>query len=312
VAMLSSNYDKVTKFFVEHNINQNLSAIGSNISEGVLRSEFNNPANSLFEFAENYLNTYMAQLLEADEEELFNETNVTLTLYHFTNFGASPEVNIHVLESRVFKFYAFCNRIIIKKDWNRFLRNCYRNSKYKGATFNEANQTWESKKDTIEYETYKIWRNDVLEKLLTGKSILGNILKWNINHSFPFIIVEKYQTIIKNMDKKTIDKIRQIADFIVTNQSSDFISKSLKRLNGEKSPNGFRQFIVKLNGDNYKNEAEKPLVTVQDYADYLFPDGGNWREVRDILLIAIFEQLHATNVPIEVPEMQEEEILSDN
>ena len=209
VAMLTSNYEKVTEFFVERNCIQNLQTISSGIAEGVLKSEFNNPANALFDFADSYLNTYLKELLEGDEDTLLNEADVTLNLYHFTNFGASPEVIIHVLESKVFKFYAFCNRLKIKEDWNKFLRSNYKNSKHKSASFNEEKEEWNNKDEAIGFETYKIWRNIVLENLLNGKSILGSILGWNIKHSFPFIIVEKYQTIIKNMEKRTIPKFRR-------------------------------------------------------------------------------------------------------
>lgn len=97
VAMLSSNYEKVTTFFVERNCRENLNAISSGTAEGVLKSKFNNPANALFNFADSYLNTHLITLLAKDEEELFSEADVSLTLYHFTNFGASPEVIIHIL-----------------------------------------------------------------------------------------------------------------------------------------------------------------------------------------------------------------------
>jgi CRISPR-associated protein Cst1 len=308
VAMLTSNYEKVTKFFVERNCIQNLNAISSGIAEGVLKSEFNNPANALFAFSDSYLNTHLKKLLtEEDEGAILNEAEVTLNLYHFTNFGASPEVVLHVLESKVFKFYAFCNRIKIKEDWNKFVRRNYKNSKYKSASFNEEREEWNNKDEAISFETYKIWRNIVLENLLNGRSILGSILRWNVKHSFPFIIVEKYQIIIKNMEKRTIDKIKQIADFIVIDRDTDFITKGIKRLNGEKSPQGLRQFLLKLNSENYKNEAPNPLITVQDYAEYLFPDGGNWREIRDVLLIAVYEKLHETNKAIDVPILEDEE-----
>lgn len=308
VAMLSSNYEKVTEFFVKRNCAQNLQAISGGTAEGVLKSEFNNPANALFHFADSYLNTHLESILNGyDEDELFNRSDITLNLYHFTNFGASPEVIIHVLDSKVFKFYAFCNYIKIKKDWNRFLRNNYRNFKYKGAVYIEEREEWGHKNEVIDYDVYKVWRNNVLENLLTGKSILGIILRWNTKHSFPFIIVEKYQTIIKNMEKRTVDKIKQIADFIVINRDTDFITKSIKRLNSEKTSHGLRQFIVKLNGENYQKEAINPLITVQDYAEYLFPDGGNWREVRDVLLIAIYERLHEANIIVHTPILEDEE-----
>lgn len=312
VAMLTSNYERVTQYFVEKNCIQNLQAISSGMVGGVLKSEFNNPANALFAFADSYLNTHLKELLLGDEETLLNEADITLNLYHFTNFGASPEVNIYVLESKVFKFYTFCNRINIKKNWNKFLRSNYKNSRYKSASFNEEKEEWNNKGEAIEFETYKIWRNIVLENLLNGKSILSCILRRNVKHSFPFIIVEKYQTIIKNMEKRTIDKIKQISDFIVIDRDTDFITKSIKRLNGEKSPQGLRQFLLKLNSENYKNEAPEPLITVQDYVEYLFPDGGNWREVRDVLLIAIYEKLHEINKIVEVPILEDEEAESLN
>lgn len=311
VAMLSSNYEKVTEFFVEKNCRENLNAISNGTAEGVLRSEFNNPANALFNFEDSYLNTHLKSLLEnEDENELLKEADVTLNLYHFTNFGASPEVIIYVLGSKVFKFYAFCNRIKIKKDWNKFLRNNYRNSKHKGAVFNEDKEVWDSKSEMISHETYKTWKNNVLENLLAGRSILGSILRWNTKYSFPFIIVEYYAIIIRNMEKRTIEKIVQVADFIVTNHKNDFVGKKIKELYGKNGSYVLRQFLLKLNSENYQLDAKDPLITVKDYSEYLFPDGGNWKDIRNILIIAIYEKLHKMGVLIDVaiPESEENEL----
>lgn len=307
VAMLTSNYEKVTEFFVESNCVQNLQAISRGIAEGVLKSEFNNPANALFAFADSYLNTHLKMLLSGDEDTLLKESDIAINLYHFTNFGASPEVVLHTLEAKVFKFYAFCNRLKLKEDWNKFLRSNYKNSKFKNVSFNEEKEEWINKGSSINFDDYKIWRNPVLESLLNGSSILGSILRWNAMHSFPFVIVEKYQTIIKNMEKRTIEKIKQIADFIVIDRDTDFITKCIKRLNGEKYPQGLRKFFLKLNSENYKNEALHPLISVQDYAEYLFPDGSNWREIRDVLLIAIYEKLHEINKTVDISIVEDEE-----
>lgn len=307
VAMLTSNYEKVEEFFIERNCKRNFQAIASGLASGVLKSEFNNPANALFEFADSYINTHLKELLKNDEETLFRKANITLNLYHFTNFGASPEVAIHTLEAKVFKFYAFCNRILFKREWNKFLRSNYKNSKFKGVTFDEENERWFDKKDSLEFDTYKTWRNPVLENLLNDVSILQAILRWNAKHSFPFTIVEKYQIIIRNMEKQTVEKIKQIADFVINNRPDDYIQKCIKRLNGEKYAQGLRQFFLKLVSENYNNEAEAPLITVQDYVEYLFPDGGNWREIRDVLLIAIYEKLHELNKLVEIPEFEDEE-----
>jgi hypothetical protein len=43
---------------------------------------------------------------------------------------------------------------------------------------------------------------------------------------------------------------------------------------------------------NYEEGNKDAIVTVNEYADYLFPDLDSWMEMRDVLLIAIYERLH--------------------
>jgi len=131
-------------------------------------------------------------------------------------------------------------------------------------------------------------------------------MRWNVHHPFPFKIVEIYQTFIRNMDKRTIEIIKQLAEFIVGNKDADYIKKSIARLNREKSPHGLRQFLLKLIEQNYRQEGKETLIKLNDYAEYLFPDGSNWREVRDVLLIAIYENLHAVQIKVDVEVTEEE------
>lgn len=57
-----------------------------------------------------------------------------------------------------------------------------------------------------------------------------------------------------------------------------------------------RRFVIKDVVAKYYNEAhEEAIVTVEDYANYLFPDVSSWQEMRDVLLIAIFQKLHERN-----------------
>lgn len=312
IALIYSNQNKVTEFFVYENCRLNLGSLASGISEGVLRSIFNNPANALFSFADQCIKNIDIPLYD-EENDTFKKEDITLTLYHFTNFGASPEVNIYILPATLFKFYAFCNNLKWVKVWQKFIRFHYQNSKFKEAIFNESSEVWESKKDVADFENYRIWRNTIFEKLLSNKSILSNILKWNIKHFFPFTIVETYQTILKNMEKRTVEKIKHFADFIVSNPDADFIKKAIKRLSGAKKSYELRHFLLKLNESNYLKEGDKPLITVEDYVDYLFPDGGNWSEVRDVLLIAIYQKLHEINITIDVELVEEEtELTTEN
>ncbi|OQP59773.1 type I-B CRISPR-associated protein Cas8b1/Cst1 [Niastella populi] len=312
IALIHSNHEKVTQYFVFRNCRLNLHAIASGLTEGVLRSEFNNPANALFGFVDECINE-LCILLYNDETDSFNKEDVALTLYHFTNFGAGPEVIIYTLPAVVFKFYAFCHNPKWKKEWTKFIRFYYRNSKFKDAVFNESTEIWEGKKENADFDNYRIWRNVVLEKLMKNESILANILRWNIKHSFPFKIVETYQTIIRNMEKRTVEKIKQFAEFITSNPDTDFIKKCIKRLNGAKRSYELRQFLLKLNTDNYQKGSASPLITVEEYVDYLFPDGGNWSEIRDVLLIAIYQKIHEIHLSVDIEPVEEEnETITEN
>ncbi len=55
-----------------------------------------------------------------------------------------------------------------------------------------------------------------------------------------------------------------------------------------------------LVSDNYNKNNEKPLITVKDYTNYLFSDGGNTGEIRDLLLIAIYQKMHEMNLKVKI------------
>jgi len=67
---------------------------------------------------------------------------------------------------------------------------------------------------------------------------------------------------------------------------------------------------------NYVAMNENPIVTVDDYVNYLFPDGSYWAEIRDILLIAIYQELHerdliSEELKVELDSEVEKEVIND-
>lgn len=102
------------------------------------------------------------------------------------------------------------------------------------------------------------------------------------------------------MHKGTMAKIKELADFIIADSSDDEIAKSITNINRQKSGNDLRRYLLKLVGlyNEKHSDNPKPLITVEEYADYLFPDGTYWNEIRDLLLIAIYQKLHELNKKI--------------
>jgi CRISPR-associated protein Cst1 len=300
VALIHSNDEEVTRFFVKQNLSENFREIGSGASKSILKSEFNNPANALFDFAEKCIANL--KVAASDRADSSRNRGITLNLYHFSNFGASPEIKLYTLPAVVFAFYVYCLRGEHKKDWKRFVNNYYRSSKFKDAHFNEEAETWENKKEAVGFDEFKAWRNVVFEKLLSGESLLREFLFWSKKNAFPFHIVEQYQYALRNMDKRTLQKIKELADFIMQ-QDKDFIKKSIRQLNSMKSSFSIRQFLLNLIAKNHK-DGNEILITLEEYVEYLFPDGASWREIRDLLLIAIYQKLHETKttLDLELPE----------
>ena len=119
------------------------------------------------------------------------------------------------------------------------------------------------------------------------------------------------------MKKETIIKIKELAAFLVREEDADKIKKRIKALDGAKNASALRRFILKdVVVANYVAMNENSIVTVDDYVNYLFPDGSYWAEIRDILLIAIYQELHERNfiseeLKVELESEAEEELINN-
>ena len=310
IALLQSNYDKASSFLVAKNLNENLKNINSGIAEGTLKSEFGIISNALFGYADACISN-LAIAVDDDDDQI-KLRDVQLNMYHFTNFGASPNIELHTFSNILFKFYAHCKKTY-SNEWNAFINQHFKYSKFKDAQFDEKSQEWYNNKERLSYLDYKIWNNPILNKMIKNISIISHLCKWSKKHKFSFEIIEIYCVNILKMDKLIIPKIKELADFILRDKSDDEIKKSIVHLNRIKNPSGFRLLLLKLIKQNYELKNSIPLLTIEDYVFYLIPDGFQWREIRDLLLIAIYQKLHEmekhiADIPDENEEIEEVEV----
>lgn len=307
VAALTSNKAEITKYFARKNVDENYRSISSNASKSINRSEFSNPVNGIFNYAEQCIQNVITATFN-EEREASETRNTTLNLFHFTNFGASPSINILTLPATVFSFYSYC-LLYYKRDWNNFIFRQYRNSKFKNAVYNAQSAQWINSNEQIDFDNYKTWRNRALEFLLNDNhdGFRRLVLYHTKKEVFSFQIVEQYQTYIRNMDKRTLSKILELADFIIADSSDDEIKKAITRINGQKSSSALRRYLINLVADYNRKHSDrkKPLITIEEYTEFLFPDGTYWNEIRDLLLIAIYQRLHDMNKAVDV-ELEED------
>lgn len=294
IALIHSNDNRLSEFFARENCCENLRAIGMNSSEGMLKSEYRSPVTAIFRFIEKALNKSQRQN---------SLINYSLTLYHFTNFGASPEVKIYQVPAMLFAFYAFTQKGEVKDDWNRFVAHFYRSTEYKKAKYNEATGSFDFEKKgeigSVGKEDFQNWMNIIYENLLNKKSILSYIRNWSETNRFSLEIVKTYLINIRNMKKETCQKIVELADCIIENVDEHKIGKYIQQIKNVKTSSALSHFVVKIIEQNYKLN-KSLLITAEEFCEYLFPEEVYWDDVRSVLLIAIYQKLHEKNVRLEV------------
>lgn len=127
-----------------------------------------------------------------------------------------------------------------------------------------------------------------------------------MDNFFDINLVKCYLYNILKMKKESIDKIMVLADFVVDNTKEVDMKKVLSKLNGIKSSFLLRKFLLKIVEKNFSDGNSDPIITVQDYTEYLFPEDNFWKEIRDVLLIAIYQRLHERNVKVENMEIEDD------
>ncbi len=294
IALLYSNNVDAVKFWVRDNCSKNVARIGKNLNSeeeaGALKSEFTKIPNALFAFIDKLL---------TETPNIKKETS--LTLYHSSNFITKSELQIYLLPSSIFRFYRTCLQPIYKDHWQKFVRSYYFDSKHKGAKYNIQTGNFEIVKsnveETIRHDEYRQWFNVIYHKLLNGENLRPEILRWSRKNPFNFKIVEIYQQYIIGMKQETISKIKELAAFLVREEDADKIKKRIRGLDGAKNASALRRFLLKdVIVPNYAEGNKEVIIKLDDYLNYLFPDGAYWAEIRDLILIAIYQELHERNL----------------
>ena len=308
IAVIHSNNEAVASYFGAKCCKRNLDTVAMNLSDGVLHSPSNAPGTALFRYVDDVL---------LEKKELKTK-DVCAILYLFSNFGASPELLIYNLSCTVFQFYVFTRHEKYRKQWDGFVMTGYRNSAYSKYfkedryhySFQDKLLVFEDKKGNakIGEEDYKYWKNKIYDSLLSNKSIMNDLLRYSKNNEIDFDIIKAYAIKIRKMKRETIEKIEKMADFIINANDEDGTKKAIQKLNRATTAFLLRRFILNdIVTKNY-NEQNEIMISLEDYTNYLFPDTESWKEMRDVLLIAIYQKLHERKMFIEdILDEQEEE-----
>jgi len=297
---LQNEYEK--KLWQKDVILNNLDKFSRGASAGILKSKYTNPQNALFYFASSLITRF----------EIYDYPPLQIRLFCFTNFGSKPNIEIHDLPSPVFSFLKRVLKPDLRPYWSYFIKRHYQFRKT--VNFDEDKNEWVEvkKKSSISLDINNYAgtnRNTIHYLLLSGKSILEQLRKIYKQMEFPVYIAIAYLMEVRKVKREQIDLIQKISEKIITlaENAKDY-KKFITPIEGAKYGHQLRSAIIRMVKEHYKNGEQEPFVRFNDYVEYLFPDGQSWYEVRDFLLISLYEKLHQLRIE---PDKISDEAIAD-
>ena len=288
----------------------NLDKIHRGSSEGILKSAFLRPQNALFNFAVKLIGRF----------ELFDKAPQQVRLFCFSNFATKPDVKIYDLPNPVFSFLKRVLKPDLRTDWLYLVKRHFRFRK--SVHFDEESREWievKKKESTrLDMQDYGGTNyNTIYDYLLSGRSILRRLCGMHKIEKFPIMISITYMRRVRRMRQEQIDLIRKISDNIITlSQKEGNFKKFITPIEGARHAYQLRAAILRLVKVHYKNGEGEPFIRFNDYVEYLFPDGQSWSEVRDFMLVCLYEKLHDLQVDPNdisdeaIPDVEERESVS--
>ncbi|WP_292365097.1 MULTISPECIES: type I-B CRISPR-associated protein Cas8b1/Cst1 [unclassified Methanoculleus] len=240
-------------------------------NSGLFDEKFKSPQNALFHLAYKFGKEYCMKGV--------CRPNESVVLYRIDNYNQNPTgIRIYSLPSSVFRFVAFMMN----------------SPDYRSAWFTLLNRHYAKAKGDEELPTWKTKYNAIHAFLLDGKSIL-----WAFKDdkaripTMPWVVIEWYMRSVRDMNQQRVDQIKVMSDNIaLCIRESKKFNRVLDIAAARDLPS-FRNQLQLLIKDWQKLGKEKPLTTFDDYTAVLLPgDYRGWTEVRDLMVIRLYEQLH--------------------
>ena len=102
------------------------------------------------------------------------------------------------------------------------------------------------------------------------------------------------------MREERLNVIKKIADKLQLFNEDDktFYKKVVRPIEMTKSQTEFRENL-RILMKKFLSKSEEPLFTVDDMVLYILPSGESWNETKDILLIALYENMNLKEETIE-------------
>jgi len=208
----------------------------------------------------------------------------SVTLYLFNNFNQvnyKAALELYHMPSKVFGFIQLAMSPTTKSAWQRILRRGYH-----------------VKKELDDEAELQKYNNAISNRLLNNQSISGFFI--DRKRRYPIVqgqegwlLFSGYLKEVRGMEQRRLDNLRNLAD-----RMAPLMLKRKKRLfalEGADKKGKFLGVLYRLTKDAASAGHDKPLITFEQLiSDVLAQENAvydDWREVKNLLLFRIYEQL---------------------
>lgn len=265
---------------------------------------------------EGFLFALFTEMAEDDKT-----TQNDVTVYKFSNMGASADIDISVIPKANVNFlksiehFEQKGKMItqVKLLWKEVINKSYYGKsiryeenkllEYESKQRQKKGQKtteWILKGDATEKRGMRIGRNYLIERFIIGDSILG-IIRNKLVQDIHIIkkaqakekallyrmLTFKYLKEVTQVEKSRLDFMKDLASKLSTLENAKSILGEIGRA---KRSAELRAICIRAMKKYFDAQKEK-LMTVEDFVYRLFPVGVNVLETRDILIVAMYEHL---------------------
>lgn len=298
ILALQTRTETAYDVWIQRTVEQYREALGKGMSTGPEKSRQGTTPNTIYATTVNYVQHAGSAGINGEE----------LTFFSFTNFGASPSVDIITVPHQTLLYL-----------WHlenpQLLEHASRNSEAKTveivgsmmgltdylASYQELNSAWHlfirqgmsvRKKPTKGAKVAPdpndplATSNRFINKLINGESLLWDMRRLRV----PFTLAALYEMEVLGMEQQRIKKLMELGATIAVYEHEHNEQKIVRDLEGAKSCAEFRTAIRRA-ARRYVEKKGTPLLTANDLTQWIVRDNETWPEARDILLIYLYEQL---------------------
>ena len=238
-----------------------------------------------------------------------------ISLYQFKN-GKEPFLKIIDLPSNVYKFLGSMlgGSNETAESWKKFIYFHYK--PYSKLTTNELRHCeWKDEKIFKKGKSIEdIFENSnsIIDRLINGESLIRSIRKYNekriyLNKAYlTWEIITKYIKEILNMNSETLATLYEFGKKMSRLlKDSDSKKKILYYIRSSVSRNSFISNIEKI-----QKKYSISLISLNDLLSKLLPSNQHWLEIRELLLIHLYDLMQKEN--IDLPDDGIDEIPNDD